>query len=257
MARPSPEQIVAAHQKAVRAVRVKVEKYTRSVWAGKANFRDSDIDELVERIVPVVLGGQKQAASITDAYIAAIVGGKPVGVPNSIGSRGVDPDEVYRRPAATVYDQLSKGATFADAVAAGANRLQSLVGTDIQMAVRDQARESMVANNIVGYSRVLTGAENCALCEVAATQRYFAEELMPIHPGCDCGVAPIEGESDPGQVINAERLEEIHSSVEPFAGGYDRGGRSPDYRQIMVRDHGEYGPTLTWRTDKFTGPSDL
>lgn len=253
----TPEQLAKAHQAAIKAVRSKVEQFTKTAWAGTREYRTADIDRIVAQIVPVVLAGQRQAAGITDAYIATVVGGRRAGVAAGIGSRGVAPEEVYRRPAISVYDTLAKGGSFADAVAAGGRRLQSLAGTDIQLASRAQAQASMITNNVVAYSRQLSGAENCALCEVAATQRYFTEDLMPIHPGCDCVVAPIKGDSDPGQIINAERLEEIHSSVEPFAGGYDRGGRSPDYRQIMVRDHGEYGPTLTWRSDKFTGPSDL
>ena len=60
-----------------------------------------------------------------------------------------------------------------------------------------------------------------------------------------------------GQVINAEKLEAIHDAAESDLGVYDRGGRAPDYRKITVREHGEYGPTLTWRSDKFTGPSGL
>lgn len=257
MAQPSPEQIVNAHHKAVKAIRARVERYAAAAWASSPAYRDADIDRIVEQIVPVVLGGQRQVAQVTDAYIARFTGGKPVGVPDAVGSRGVDPREVYRRPASTVYTALAGGATYSDAISQGANRLASIVGTDMQMAMRDQARVSMGANRVVGYSRVLSGAENCALCEVASTQRYFTEDLMPIHPGCDCDVAPIMGDEDPGQIINADRLDAIHSAVQDDVGVYDPSARAPDYRKIMVRDHGEYGPTLTWRRDRFTGPSDI
>ena len=78
---------------------------------------------------------------------------------------------------------------------------------------------------------------------------------MPIHPGCSCGVEPLD---DPGvQVIDPARLEQTHSDVADFAGSADRTGRHIDYRKITVRRHGEYGPTLSWRKDAFTGPADL
>jgi hypothetical protein len=156
----------------------------------------------------------------------------------------------------------------------GAARASSIAETDIQLASREAGRRQRLGNsNIVGYKRVLTGSENCALCAIASTQRYRVNDLKPIHPGCDCGEEPIYGDFDPGQVIDQTGLNSIHEALEAQLGVSDREARAAgigkfvqydgeqrlaDFTEIIaVREHGEYGPTLTWRDQKFTGPSDI
>lgn len=63
--------------------------------------------------------------------------------------------------------------------------------------------------------------------------------------------------TDPGQVLDPDEVERIHERVADLLGESDRGGRAPDYRLISVREHGEFGPTLTWRGQDFTGPADI
>jgi hypothetical protein len=82
---------------------------------------------------------------------------------------------------------------------------------------------------------------------VASTQRYHKGDLLPIHPGCDCGEMPLYGTDDPGQIINQQRLDATHEAVEARFGEFDRSAREIDYRNIMVADHGEMGPVLTWK----------
>lgn len=43
---------------------------------------------------------------------------------------------------------------------------------------------------VVGYERVPDGSA-CALCNIAAGQRYTSGNLMPIHDRCGCGVMPL------------------------------------------------------------------
>ena len=81
---------------------------------------------------------------------------------------------------------------------------------------------------------------------------------MPIHPGCDCSVDRVDANFDPGQVIDPSTLEGTHGQVAEFAGIADRGGRAPDYRELIVTsENGELGPVLRWRNQNFTGPADL
>ena len=101
------------------------------------------------------------------------------------------------------------------------------------------------------YRRVLTGRENCALCVVASTQRYYRGDLLPIHPGCDCGVQPLPPGLAVNQVIDEDLLEQVHQITADRLGVSDRGGRTPDYRKLLtVSEHGEYGPTLSWAQPK-------
>src|SRR5690606_35409327 len=140
-----------------------------------------------------------------------------------LSARKVDPLEEYRRPDVMLYTALAQGLSLAEAVAAGGHRLADLVSTDLQLANATQARSSLEQGGYRYYRRVLSGSENCALCSIASTQRYHVRDLMPIHPGCDCGVEAVEARVDPGQVIDPTVLEEIHDAVGDFTGFVDRG----------------------------------
>lgn len=240
--------------------------FAARLWGSLGSWRDTDIDRFVELVVPRVRAGEIQVAQLTDAYLAAVLESSPVGLVDMGGLRGgVSPDEVYRRPAVTLYDSLSRGVPFEEAQRQATRRLTNLVATDLQLAMTHQARAAMSeAGGPRMFQRTLTGSENCALCAIASTQRYWVEDLLPIHPGCDCGVAPWFGPDR--WVIREDELEEVHRLVEESFGFSDRsarwlpgaeGDRSAYLDLTVVRQHGEYGPTLTWKADKFTGPTDF
>lgn len=268
-------RLIVGHQAAVAAIRARVEAYAVAAWKGLGSYRDADVERLVALVTPKVLAGQRQIAGLTDAYLAALAGSKSIGVdPAAVTGAavrgGTSLEVVYARPGSTVHAQLAKGGTFQAALDAGTRRLTSLVNTDMQLAMRQQASYTMQATGGEYYRRVLTGAENCALCAIASTQRYYTADLMPIHPGCDCDVAPIGG-TDLGHVINQGLLDQLHGSIEEQIGVRDLGARDAginkttsggkpisDYTDLVVTNiHGEYGPTLGWRGDHFTGPGDL
>jgi hypothetical protein len=171
---------------------------------------------------------------------------------------GADQVQVYTRPFVDMRTALGAGKTFSQALEAGAFRAQDLARTEVQLARRGAGLVARKGNkNIVGYLRVLSGSENCALCYVASTQRYHKSDLQPIHPGCDCGEQPIYGSTDVGQVIDQTRLDAVHEAVGDRFAVSDRGARSIDYSKIAIRQHGELGPVLTVADQHFAGPSDL
>jgi hypothetical protein len=264
---PTPPEVVrtiVSYQDHTAAIRSRVETYARTLWGSLGSWRDADIARMVAQIVPVVNGAQMQMVALTDAYLNAVAIAAGLPMPTAAttaravtgtATRGVDPREVYRRPGVTVWTALSEGKPLSEAVDAGLARLLNLAGTDLQLAkTRTSLNRLRGDRGTVGYRRVLTGKEDCAMCVIASTQRYHREDLMPIHPGCDCDVAPIRGNVDPGQVIDPDRLEALHQSVADQFGRSDRGGRDIDYRLIEVREHGELGPVLTWRGQHFDGP---
>ena len=188
---------------------------------------------------------------------------------------GAPAEEVYRRPGEQVWTALSKGASVAEAAAAGEKRLMQLVGGDIQLAMRAQAARSMPPGS--RYRRVVTGAETCALCMLASTQVYRQGHLMPIHPGCDCTVQPLRRYTDAMRRFDADIVQRTHEAVGDA--GYDaaasggHGGGGDDYRGITLRnedgrivagggekitvyEHGEYGPTLAWAGQHHRGPAE-
>lgn len=262
---PEVTRTIVTYQDQVANVRGRVEQFAARAWGSLTSWRTEDIERLVSAVLPVSLGAQQTIVALTDAYLTAVAAAAGITVPaiatpaaavTGPALRGVAPAEVYYRSGVTVWTALSEGASLSDAVEQGGQRLQSLLATDLQLAKTRTAHSYMARDRTVqGYRRTLTGGENCAMCVIASTQRYHKRDLAAIHPGCDCGVAPIRGDVDPGQVLDPERLEQLHQDVADQLGVADRSGREPDFRLIEVREHGEYGPTLTWRGQHFDGPA--
>lgn len=276
MAGPTSDQLTAAYMARSTQIRDRVLTFARTSWGASAALRDADVDRLVARIVPIVQGGQLQLANVTNAYIRGLaeIEGLRTGVASIdrdqvIGYRGVPAAEVYRRPAVTTYTALADGKPFQAAQAAGLHRLASIITTDLQQARTRQARAGYELAGFDYTVRVLSGAENCALCVIASTQRYHAGNLMPIHPGCDCGQRGARAGRDPGQVLDQSTLDMAYQQIDAKL---TSGETSPELGQkrtatgkqlsdltdlIITREHGELGPTLTWRQDHFTGPDAL
>src|SRR5207248_3811639 len=152
--------------------------------------------------VPIVQGAQSGTATLTAAYLARIVAqmtSSPVAPPKvnprtvtGDAVRKADPAEVYRRPFTQVYTDLSQGKSLDAAVQAGGRRLQNIAATDLQLAKTHASQQVLSGDHrVVGYRRVLSGDKSCGLCIVASTQRYRKGDLLPIHPGCSCSVAPL------------------------------------------------------------------
>ncbi|TDD54580.1 hypothetical protein E1286_05155 [Nonomuraea terrae] len=260
------------------------------------SWRDADADTFVAGTVPMVRGAQQAMVTMTDAYIAAMLADllgediQPLGLQAEDNLRGVDAEAVYRRPFTQIWTDLSQGSLLRDAIQAGERRSEGLAATDLELAKTHASRQALEGHDderIVGYRRVLTGAENCAMCVLASTQRYHIGDLLPIHPACDCAVAPIIGDADPGQIINSvvvtegaqalttnsqgvnvfsgdqltdlgELLEPLHEEIEKRFGKSDRGGRALDYRKVLtVHQHGEIGPVLAVKGQHFTGPAEI
>jgi hypothetical protein len=166
---------------------------------------------------------------------------------------------------------------------ASERRAQTIALTDLELATTHTARDVLSSEqSVVGYRRVLTGAENCGMCVVAATRLYHKRDLMPLHPNCDCVIAPVMAGEDPGRSINnrtigadavpraftkngvamfdadqtidlGDLLQETHDAINARFGASFRDAKKIDYRKVItVRQHGELGPVLTVARHKFT-----
>lgn len=255
-----------------------------NVFRQLGSWRDDDVARYLTVVGPQIDGLKQQAANLQAAYYQEVAKAngeaftpEPTRASDLIDEvlrNGPNAQEVYRRPFVEVYTALSSNKLLRTAVEQGAARASSIAETDIQLASRQAGLKQRQGNsNIVGYRRVLTGSENCALCAIASTQRYRVNNLKPIHPGCDCGEEAIYGDFDPGQVIDRGGLESIHEALQSQLGVSDREARDAaigkfvqydddvrlaDFTEIIAtREHGEYGPTLTWRDQAFTGPSEI
>lgn len=256
----SLNRLTEAYDSQVHAIRQQITAFGQAYWDSLPHYRASAVEDMIQAITPRVAAGQLRIADLTRAYLAQCarelgwnVVLPPIDQDEIRGARGVDPRVVYRRPAVDVYTALAAGKPLPQAAAEGRLRLTQLIGGDMQLAKVHASRQSMRGYPEEGqfYRRVLTGRENCALCVVASTQRYYRGDLLPIHPGCDCGVQPLPPGLAVNQVIDEDLLEQVHQITADRLGVSDRGGRNPDYRKLLtVSEHGEYGPTLSWAQPK-------
>lgn len=256
----SLNSLTEAYDSQVHAIRQQITAFGQAYWDSLPHYRASAVEDMIQAITPRVTAGQLRIADLTRAYLAQCareLGWKvvlpPIDQDEIRGARGVDPRVVYRRPAVDVYTALAAGKPLPQAAAEGRLRLTQLIGGDMQLAKVHASRQSMRGYPAEGqfYRRVLTGRENCALCVVASTQRYYRGDLLPIHPGCDCDVQPLPPGLAVNQVIDEDLLEQVHQITADRLGVSDRGGRTPDYRKLLtVSEHGEYGPTLSWAQPK-------
>lgn len=256
----SLNRLTQAYDSQVHAIRQQITAFGQAYWDSLPHYRTSAVEDMIQAITPRVTAGQLRIADLTRAYLAQCareLGWKvvlpPIDQDEIRGARGVDQRIVYRRPAVDVYTALAAGKPLPQAAAEGRLRLTQLIGGDMQLAKVHASRQSMRGYPEEGqfYRRVLTGRENCALCMVASTQRYYRGDLLPIHPGCDCDVQPLPPGLAVNQVIDEDLLEQVHQITADRLGVSDRGGRTPDYRKLLtVSEHGEYGSTLSWAQPK-------
>lgn len=263
---PDVEQLAAAHARASGLLRSRLLELLRRIWRSLTGYRDPDADRLVQLAVPLVAGAQRQMAALTDAYLAAVLTEqqgrpvRPVGLPAELVTgravRPVDPGVEYRRPIVEVRRHLAQGKPLAEAAAAGERRLESLASTDVQLAKTHAARRVLARpeSGVERYRRVLH-LPSCGLCVLASTQHYRVRDLMPIHPGCDCGTALVGPGESQDRVIDPELLDAAHDAIaERFGAEFaDRGarGRLPYQDVLLTREHSEIGPVLTVAAQRF------
>lgn len=277
------EQVALTQQYGQATVQLRdaVVRTVDATWLGLGSYREADVGGWLDRLVPLVDGSLAAMVRLTDAYLTTVLTDMlgipvPAGLVRPSYPRPVPLAEVYRRPFVTTWTSLSKGGQVSDAIGAGRARAVELVTTDLQLAKRDATHRRLAAEKrVVGYRRVLTGSSSCAMCALAARQRYHKERLMPIHPGCNCGVSPLVGHADPGQQINAVRardkealdigdftdegdLDALNAAIAKTFGPDAVNSRGKGYADLVVtHEHGELGPVLTRRGDKFTSADQI
>lgn len=265
---PSKEaRVILSHQRLVSQIRQRVAEYADKEWRGLGSWRDADVDRFVAKVTPVVETGQKQVYQLTQNYLDSIarLSGRTPAPTTTLAAypRGVPIEEVYTRPFTHVWWKLSEGKNIGEAVEEAAARLDNLVSTDMQMANVLSGFDKLSGDKrAIGYLRVLNETDaTCELCVIASTQRYSTEDLMPIHPGCQCDVAPLYSDEDAAAAdeVNADRYAAAQERIaeQGVEGTHSSDTSFRDLTQIKVRDHGEVGPLLTWKDQAFTGPDDV
>jgi hypothetical protein len=212
------------------------------------------VDVQANMLGMITEAAQMIVGQMTSSDMAQKFGGKPLSVNRLITVRdsGITKAQEYQRP----FWEVAKAGRNGNPQPhqPGLVRLQQLADTDLQMAKVRQAQISLRAVGAETYRRVTTSDDPCGLCEIAATQIYYTDQLMPIHDRCACDIVP--DNFDP-----ADDFDGIASPVQQ-KGAIDalneKGAGVEDYQDLIaVRQHGEVGPMLTWAAQHFMGPEDL
>ena len=248
------DPLLSAHLAQTESTRRRAVALAVTLWTGLGHWDDPDINKFVARVVPTIIAAREITARLADSYIAQSVGTRPAGVVNTASLRGVPVRDLYLRPVIDMRAALGSGALFPDALQRGTVRVQQLVKTDMQMAYVRQVDRSFRAAGVERFRRVPRGGKTCKICILAAGQTYKTGKLMPIHPGCDCGVERITSRStwtlpDGDRSLLEPVLDEDTTSL---SGSEFVSKLNEKYtRLVAVREHGEVGPMLTWRDQHF------
>jgi len=239
---------------------------------------------------------QRQAAAVTNAYLqrasAVSLGKQPavVAIIDITALRtGIDLADVYQRVgaafrfnawraegfdarAAMRADQevaqlldpiegvLFDGVTTRRPISASEaalDRAASLARTDVALAARAQAHQFMtkVKPEPLGWRRMihpeLSAGGTCGLCVAVADRVYHRSDLMPLHDRCHCLPVPVYEGDDHVDTITKDDLKKVYED----AGGNT--GVLLKRTRYQVNEHGELGPVLTKRKDKFRNQRDV
>lgn len=257
---PLNERLVRRHHSTYLAVRSEAARRVGTAWNRVRGLDDRALDAWLDSVLPTVEGARAQTAALASGFLAS-AGFSATGGAVEI-RRGASLREIYARPFVTARTALSRGLSFTEALELGRLRALGTIETDLSLTNRE-AMGKATDRRIRYWRRVLTG-KSCMFCATASTQRYRKPDLLPLHPNCDCSVAPIAG-SDPGRVINRQLLGQLKENGPDYwkqRGFVDPDGNPLDPTDlprdaVAVHIHGELGPVLTDPRHDFTGPGDI
>jgi hypothetical protein len=200
--------LLRRRQKQLAALRAVTAAQLARRWMALPDYTE-DLHERWESLAkPVVAAGQGRAVAVQVAYLQRRLGSSLTFDRRAILSNAkID----LTQPFAALANALTSGAALDDAIEAGRVRAEGVGQSAVQWASR-AANGAATDERIVGWTRTLGGGA-CEWCQVVATQRYNSAESASFgHLRCGCGVDPIIGDRDPGQVLNEERLAELQES---------------------------------------------
>jgi len=228
------------------------------LWSPFREWTDHDVVlAMAARSATTVEAGQRAARMRQRAYMKFVYKELKIDYPQSQGlnvtipggvdiyPRGVNPLEVYQRPAEQYRYHASQGATDQVALGEALQRVTVLADTDLTLARREAMRDVYEATpTILGWRRIIhpelsKQGFSCGLCVVAADRVYSRGDLMPIHDECNCDTLPITEDNDPGRELNDDDLETIYDQ----AGGNSAGDLLKT--KVYFLNHGELGPVIS------------
>lgn len=252
----------AAHSEALKK---QLETALRALYVGQNLYSTATVTQIGAQAANSSDAQAIVMAGLASQYVATttgIVTGDPLSAPSLLLPalrNGADMTKVFQRPAKLYRRLKAQGVDQEEALARALDLVSALVDTNMTLAQRaayTAAMEKLEGTaGITGYRRVvhpeLAKTGSCGLCVVASDQKYKTSQLMPLHPGCNCTVLPIIGDLDPGASLNEVSLSDL------YAAAGSTHAHDLINTKVVVHEHGEYGPVLWVKGQKFTSLDDL
>lgn len=244
---------------AVKAAVARTKSMSNDDW-----YDPDKVTRYAKDVVRVVEAPQRQAAALTNAFQSRVLTeltGRPAAPVKQVDVtrlRGIPHDSVYGRVADEYRYQKSTGKTEAEAQKLAELRAEELADMDVTLAVRQQENAFVKSKKTVLYYRrvihpeLAESGQSCGLCIVASHRVYQKDDLKPIHFRCNCVAVPVtDRKMDIGALINDDDLADLYE-----AAGGNTAAKLKNTR-YSVHQHGELGPVLTYKGNRWRGPSDV
>jgi hypothetical protein len=206
MSLPPGQQVVAAQIYRNRSALIRRQLVASAVEEFDDIDDYDDPSDYIEEMTGLSLAAQRALGSDLAAYLYVASGDyADLDLDEVTGDAIREPEGLehhWHIPFFSMGAALAAGIAFADAIAGARDAVERQATTDlsfVQSAVMHELAPRL--ESIVGFRRVTNG-EECAFCDEASEQEYSTFDLAPLHPGCNCSVAPIFEDADPGEALN-------------------------------------------------------
>lgn len=192
-------------QRQLATLRSRTGERSRDAWDQLGSWDRADIERFERSTAPLFRAARRASVNSSAGYYQLVTD-----TAVTVGELAILPQ--IEAPFHAYWSALKDGSMWADALAVGAARAEA-VGTDLITGASREVASLASQRGVVGWRRVLTGV-SCEWCGTVAQQRYKTVDSATFgHDHCDCIVAPIYAESDPGQRINAEHVSTVASTL--------------------------------------------
>lgn len=177
-------------------------------WADLGSYDREDVPRWEAMTAATAAAFAEESAALAVGYVSTVAD-----VPTPTFQRPpliADPEIPFLRH----WRGLNDGKPWETSVDEASGAVREYASDVVHSTARDVS-DQVAPDRIVGWRRVLNGV-SCEWCALVATQRYRSAQSANFgHASCDCGVAPITGDVDPGRVINSDLLQEMKAQGTP------------------------------------------
>jgi hypothetical protein len=239
-----------------------------AIWSGldPANILASLQADQGGAILDAVVAGQLTAAQGAQAFVMQAMAARNAAAPllaqarpealAGIASDGRPLATLLFQPAITTFTAFKAGMGEEAAALLGMNQMARMVSTQIADASRAATQVSMVTHRrCIAYVRVVH-LPACGRCIILAGRQYSHSTGFQRHPKCDCGMDPIDIDSQWGDIPDPEQLVAQMSPQEQKrrlgAAAVDALAKGADLAQVVNARRGMQTATVFGRTLQIT-----